>query len=104
MNAENHSSRYNDVALSDGEPIHPCAKYAVFSSECDFPEKYSKFQKFSCLLSYFSGYPGLFVPDAEINSEEYVDLPFICNNHFENISSYSFHKHLLSDHGKHVLC
>ena len=44
LNAENHSSRYNDVALSDGEPIHPCAKYAVFSSECDFPEKYSKFQ------------------------------------------------------------
>ena len=42
MNAENIFFGYSDVALPDGEPIHPGDKNAAFSSMCDFPGKYNK--------------------------------------------------------------
>ena len=67
---------------------------------CDFLDKDIKFPRFSCLLNCCSECPGLFVPDAEINGDKYVDLQFIRFNHYENISSCSLHKQLLPDHGK----
>ena len=45
LNAENISSRYSDVVLPDGEPIHPHAKDASFSNMCDFPDKDINFSK-----------------------------------------------------------
>ena len=67
---------------------------------CDFPNKYIKLTKFSCVLRCCIEFPGLFVPDAEINGENYVDLPFIRFYHYENISSCHFHKQILPAHGK----
>ena len=49
LNAENIFSGYNDFLLPDGESICPRAKYASFFSMCDFPEKYIKLPKFSCV-------------------------------------------------------
>ena len=42
----------------------------------------------------------LFVPDVEINGNEYADIPFIRFHHYENISSCYLHNHILPDHGK----
>ena len=39
LNAENIFSINSDVVLPDGESVHLRAKYAVFSSMCDFPGK-----------------------------------------------------------------
>ena len=68
---------YSDVVLPDGESTHPRAKDYIFSSMCCFPEKYIKFLNVSSVLNCFSEYPGVFVPNVEINYEDDVNLPFI---------------------------
>ena len=52
------------------------------------------------MLNCFIGCPDIFVTDAEINGEEYVDLPFIFSYRYENIRSFYLHKQLLPEHGK----
>ena len=44
---------------------------------CYFPDKDIKFPKWSCVLKCCSECPGVFVPDAEINDEDDINLPFI---------------------------
>ena len=98
LNEENIFSRYGDVVLPDREPTQPCAKYSSFANMCDFPEKYTKLPKWSCVLNCCSECPGVFVPDAEINYEDDVNLPFVLFHYYGNISSCSFHKRLLLEH------
>ena len=93
-------SRYSDFELPYGEPIHPCAKDASFTSMCDFPDKYMKFLKRSRVLNFCSECPGVFVTDAEISCEEYVNLPFICFHPCKNITSCYLHAQILPDNGK----
>ena len=64
FNVKNIFYRYSDVVLPDGESIHPLAKEATFSSMCDFPERYIKFPKCSCVLNCCIEFPGVFVLDA----------------------------------------
>ena len=64
LNAENIFSRYSDVVLPGGESIHPCAKDATFSSMCDFPEKYIKLPKCSCVLNCCSECCSVVVTDV----------------------------------------
>ena len=52
------------------------------------------------MLNFCSERPGVFVTDAVMNNEKYVDPPFINFHHCKNISSCSFHKQLLPEHGK----
>ena len=52
------------------------------------------------MLNCCSECPGAFVPDAEINGDKNVDLPFAHFYHYENISSFYLHKHIFPDHGK----
>ena len=52
------------------------------------------------MLNYFSECPSVFGTDAEMNCDEYVDLEFNCFHHYENISYYYLHKHLLPENGK----
>ena len=68
MNAENISSIYSNDVITYGDPIHKDAKDAAFSNMCDFPENI-KFPKWSCVLNCCSGFPGVFVPGAEMNYE-----------------------------------
>ena len=77
LNAETIFSRYSYFVLTDGESIHPCAKYAAFSSMCDFPEKDFNLPKLACALHCCSECPGVFVTDAESNDEDEADLSFI---------------------------
>ena len=42
---------YSNVVLPDGEPIHPRAEDIPFFIMCDFPDKYIKFPKWSCVLN-----------------------------------------------------
>ena len=49
---------------------------------CDFPEKYIKFPKWSCVLNCCSECPGIFVTDAEMNDEDDVNLPLIQFHHY----------------------
>ena len=100
LNAENILSRYRDVLLPGGEPIHPRSKYAAFAIMCDFTYKNIKFTRWSCALNCCSECPSIFVPDSEINCEEDVNLPFINFHHYGNISSCSLHKQILTEHGK----
>ena len=100
MNAENISSRYSDVVITDGEPINPHDKDSAFYSMCDFPDKDIKFPEWSYVLNCCSEFSGVFVPDSEMNDDEDTDLPFIIFYHYGNISSCYFHKHLLIEHGK----
>ena len=67
---------------------------------CDFSDKYTKLKNWSCVLNCCSGCPGVFVTDIEMNGDKYLDLPFICFHHYENINSCSFHKKILPEHGK----
>ena len=66
LNAENIESRYSEVGLSDGEPIHTRSKDSAFESMCDCPEKYIKFTMWSCVLNFFSECPGVFFTDTEM--------------------------------------
>ena len=100
MNAENIAPRYIEVVLISEEPICPRAKDTVFSSICDFPDKDIKLPKWSYVLKFLSECPGIFFTDAKINSDEDVDFPFIYFHQYENISSWSLHKHLFPEHGK----
>ena len=47
------------------------------------------FTKWSYVLNCCSKFPGVLVPDAEMNGKKYVDHPFIGSHHYENISSCS---------------
>ena len=49
INSETIFSRYSDVLLTDGYSIHSHVKDAAFASIFDFPEKYIKFPKWSCV-------------------------------------------------------
>ena len=60
----------------------------------------SNLTKCQCVLNFCSECPGVFVSDAEINCEEYMNLPFLSFNHYKNISSCSLHNQLLPKHGK----
>ena len=66
----------------------------------DLTDKDINVQKCSCVLNCFCECPGVFVTNEEMNGEKYVDLPFIHFHHYENISSWSFHKQLLPEHSK----
>ena len=54
FNAENIASRYIEVVLTYGEPIHTCSECSEFSSMCDFPERDINFPKLSCVLKCWS--------------------------------------------------
>ena len=73
--------RCSDVVLPYVEPLFPRAKDAPFASMCDFPEKDIKLPKCSCVLNCCSECNGVFVPDAENNCEEDVNLPLIIFHH-----------------------
>ena len=60
----------------------------------------SNFPKYSCVLNCCSECSGFFVPDADINCKEYLNLSFICFHHYKNISSCSLQKHLFPEHEK----
>ena len=47
-----------------------------------FLKNISSFPKWSCVLNFCGECPGFFVPDAEINCEEDVNLPFISFSHY----------------------
>ena len=100
MDAENNSSRSDDVVLPDGEPIISRAKDYSFSSMCDFPENISNLPMWSCVLKKFSECLCLFVTDAEMNCEEYLIITFIIFHHHEIINYRSFYKQLFPEHGK----
>ena len=67
---------------------------------CDFTDKYIKSPKWSCVLNFCSECPGVFVPDAEINFDEDVNLPFNNFHHYKNIISCYYHKQIFPEHGK----
>ena len=67
---------------------------------CDCPDKDIKFPKWSCVLNYCSECTDVFVPDAEMNFDEDVDLPFIYFCFYQNIISCPLHKNILPEHGK----
>ena len=77
LNAEKIFPRYSDVVLPDGESINPHAKDSAFSIMCEFTEKYTKLTKWSCLLNCCTECPGVFVPDVEMNAEDYAYLTLI---------------------------
>ena len=52
------------------------------------------------MLNCCSEFPGVFVPDEEMNCDEDVDLPFIHLHHKKNVSFFSYHKNPLPDNGK----
>ena len=83
---------YIYVVLPDGEPIRPHSKDAAISSMCDFPGKYIKFPKWSCVLNCCIECPGVFIPNAKINGYKYLNLPFIIFHHYKNIISCYSHK------------
>ena len=61
--------------------IHARSKDSAFASTCDFTDKYIKFSKCFMCVKFCSEFPGVFVPDEEINYEEDVNLPFIKFHH-----------------------
>ena len=78
--------------LPDREPIYKCDKDTKLSSICDFTKKYIHLPKWSCVLNCFCEYPGVLVPDSEINGNKYMDLPFITFHPYYNIISCSLAK------------
>ena len=76
MECRKISPKYSEVLLPDRETIHPRAKYSAFSSMCDCPNKYIKFTKWPCVLNCCSKCHSVLVPDAKVNDDEDVDLPF----------------------------
>ena len=100
LNAENMLSRYIDVVLPYVEPIHPHAKDSAFTRMCDFPEKYIKLPKCSCVLNCCSQCTSIFVSDSEMNDDDYKNIPFIRFHHYKNISSCFLRKQLFPEHGK----
>ena len=60
--------------------------------------KISNLPKWSCVLNCLSEYTGIYVPDAEINNNKVMDLPFICFCHYENVGSFYLHMQLLTEH------
>ena len=100
LNVENIASRYIEVVLTDGEPIHTCAKDSEFSSMSDCTNKYIKFPNWSCVLKCCSECPGVFVTDSEMSSNKDVEILFICLHYYENISYCYLHKELLPEHVK----
>ena len=65
-------SRYSEVVLPDGETIHLRDKNSAFKSIREFPDKYIKLPKWSCILNCCSEGPGVSVTDAEMN--HYKDM------------------------------
>ena len=105
LNKENIVSTYSDVVLPDRATIHTCDKLTSFTIIHEFTDKYIKFLKCSCVLNCCSECPGVFLRDAEIIGDKDMDLPLIIFNHYENITSFNFHKQILPKHGKTcILC
>ena len=65
-----------------------------------FMKIYIKLPNCSCVLNCCSEFPGVFVPDVEINDRVGVNLPFIRFHHHKNIISCSLHKQLFHYHVK----
>ena len=68
------SSRYIEAVLIDIGPILLHAKYAAFSSMCDCPDKCTTLPQWVCVLNRCRKCPCIFVPDAEINYNEDMEL------------------------------
>ena len=51
FNTESIESKYSEVVLPNGEPIHPHDKYAEFSIICYCPYNDIKFPKWSCVIN-----------------------------------------------------
>ena len=51
---------------------------------------YIKFPKWLYVLNYYSDSTGIFIPDAEMNDEDDVNLPFIIFLSLQNTSSCYF--------------
>ena len=66
MYKKNHKNSLTrgSVEQLNAENIHPCAKDATFSSMCDFPEKYIKLPKCSCVLNCCSECCSVVVTDV----------------------------------------
>ena len=68
---------------------------------CTCPENYIKFTKVVIIrLIVFSEYPGVFVPESEINYDENMNPPSISFYQHANVSSCSLNKQPLSENGK----
>ena len=50
---------------------------------CDFTEIYIELTKLSCVLNCYIEYPGVFVPDEEMNDEDDLNNTFIRFHHYK---------------------
>ena len=61
---------------------------------------YIKLPNWSFVFNHFSGFPGVFVSDEEMNGENYDNLLFIRFQHYKSINSFSLHKQIFPEHRK----
>ena len=99
IKCRNILSRYRDVVLLNGKPIHHCAKDASFASMSDFPDIDIKFWKFLYVLNCCSERPGVF----SLMKNKFrgrCEPPIFFFHHYENIRSFCFQKHIFPEHVK----
>ena len=72
----------------------------MFEIMCDCPDKDIKLKIGQVFWKKISDCPGVYIPDADINDDEDMELPFICFHRYESFSSCYLNQNFLPDNSK----